>query len=196
MITLLINNTSSANLLTETSFGGLPVKDKADFAWPKCESCESDMQYQGKIKTDIGLELIFLCNNDKDCDQWDAEAGANKVIIVSGEELEFFKPNDVRLSLREIEYGSTLVEVDAESYETARGNWAGNRREVLGQLYGTPGWLQADDTPKCNCCNKPMRFVAQLEEGPDHKTAMNFGGGVAYLFDCIEGKTAKFLWQC
>ena len=36
-----------------------------------------------------------------------------------------------------------------------------------------------------------MRFVAQLEEGPDHRTAMNFGGGVGYLFDCKEGKTAK-----
>ena len=41
-----------------------------------------------------------------------------------------------------------------------------------------------------------MRFVAQLEEGPDHITAMNSsGGGAAYLFDCKEGKTTKFLWK-
>lgn len=42
-----------------------------------------------------------------------------------------------------------------------------------------------------------MRFVAQLEEGLNPKTALNFGGGgTAYLFDSKDGKTAKFLWQC
>ena len=76
--------------------------------------------------------------------------------------------------------------------DNARENWKGNKRDVLGQLYGEPSWIQGDETPECDCCNKPMRFVAQLEEGPDHRTAMNFGGGgVAYLFDCKQGKTAK-----
>lgn len=198
MIQLLISDSSKTNILDDTSFGGLPVHANGETTeWPKCRTCNAEMQYQGKIKTDIGLELIFMCNNDPGmCDEWDAEGGGNKVIVVNPENLDFFKPIDNGLSLRETEYGVKLIETDEEDYDTARENWTGNRREVLGQLYGKPGWIQGDETPECECCNKNMRFVAQLEEGPDHKTAMNFGGGgVAYLFDCKEGKTAKFLWQ-
>lgn len=198
MINLLINDILKTNILDGTSFGGLPVK-KIDesIEWPKCKSCNAEMQYLGKIKTDIGLELIFICSNDPGmCDEWDAEAGGNKVIIVDPENLDFFKPIDNKLSLRETEYGVKIIETMEDDYDTARENWPGNRREVLGQLYGNPSWYQADETPNCDYCDKPMRFVAQLEEGPDHRTAMNFGGGgVAYLFDCKEGKTAKFLWQ-
>ena len=198
MIKLLISDDSQKNILNDSSFGGLPVKENGETTeWPKCKTCNAEMQYQGKIKTDIGLELIFMCNNDPGmCDEWDAEGGGNKVIIVNAEHLGFFKPMDTELSLRETEYGVKLVEREEDDYDSARENWTGNRREVLGQLYGEPDWIQGDETPECDCCNKNMRFVAQLEEGPDHKTAMNFGGGgVAYLFDCEEGKTAKFLWQ-
>lgn len=199
MINLLINDPSKINILHETSFGGLPVKetDKA-FEWPKCSTCNSEMQYQGKIKTDIGFELIFMCNNDPGmCDEWDAESGGNKVVIVDDKNPEFFKPADSGLLLRETEYGVKLVTSDDDDYDSARENWGGNKRDILGKLFGEPDWIQSDETPVCDCCHKPMRFVAQLEEGPDYRTAMNFGGaGMAYLFDCKEGKTAKFLWQC
>ena len=198
MIQLLINDSSKNNILDETSFGGLPVEENGvTTEWPKCKTCSAEMQYLGKIKTDIGLELIFMCNNDPGmCDEWDAEAGGNKAIVVKGENLDFFEPIDRELSLRETEYGVALIASEEKDYDTARENWPGNRRAVLGQLYGEPSWIQGDETPECDCCNKKMRFVAQLEEGPDYKTAMNFGGGgVAYLFDCAEGKTAKFLWQ-
>ena len=68
---------------------------------------------------------------------------------------------------------------------------------MLGQLAGAPSWLQGDETPVCAACQNRMRFVAQLEEGPDHNTAMNFGGGCAYVFDCSCGAaTGKMLWQC
>jgi hypothetical protein len=41
-----------------------------------------------------------------------------------------------------------------------------------------------------------MRFVAQLEQGPDSASEMNFGGGCAYVFDCGCGAhAAKMLWQ-
>lgn len=198
MIKLLINDSSISNTLNETSFGGLPVKEMGHtLEWPRCQTCEAELQYQGKIKTDIGLELIFMCDNDPGmCDEWDAEGGGNKVIIVNHENLEFFSPDDVELAIRKTEYGAKIVEANALDYDSARENWEGNGREVLGQLYGEPVWLQADETPECDCCKQSMRFVAQLEEGPDHRTAMNFGGGgVAYLFDCKAGKTAKFLWQ-
>lgn len=198
MVKLLIHDDSKRNCLDETSFGGLPVRAIRDVTdWPQCRSCNAAMQYLGKIKTDLGLELIFMCNNDDEsCDEWDPEGGGNKAIIVSGTQLEFFKPEDSN-SLREPEYGVNLIETDDADYETARGNWKGSRRDVLGQVFGEPSWIQGDETPDCECCSKPMRFVAQMEEGPDHRATMNFGGGgVAFLFDCQEGKTAKFLWQC
>ena len=205
MIKLLINDSSKHNLLEETSFGGFPVKGiNETIDWPKCKTCAAELQFLGKIKTDIGFELIFMCNNvfgehyksPGICDIWDPDRGANCVIIVNGNELEFFKPIDKKLSLRETEYGVKLIEVEAEDYYNSRENWKGDKRDILGQLYGEPSWYQHDETPDCDVCKTPMRFVAQLEEGPDYETAMNFGCGVAYLFDCVIDKKAKFLWQC
>lgn len=199
MVKLLINDNSKKSLLEETSFGGFPVKGIDQIIeWPKCKTCKADMQYQGKIRTDLGIELIFMCNNAPGmCAQWDPESGGNKVIIIDDKNLEFFKPSDSKLSLIEIEYGVSIVETEDIDYDSARDNWKGDKGDVLGKLYGEPNWIQGEETPVCDCCHKPMRFVAQLEEGPYYSTAMNFGaGGIAYLFDCKQGKTAKFLWQC
>jgi hypothetical protein len=42
-----------------------------------------------------------------------------------------------------------------------------------------------------------MPLVVQLEEGPDHHTSMNFGGGgSAYAFACEPCGAARLLWQC
>lgn len=197
MLKLLTIDKTKTNLLQETSFGGFPVKGTDNsIEWPRCENCDAELQYQGKIKTDIGIELIFMCSSNPGmCDDWDAESGGNKIIVVDAKKLEFFKPKDSD-SIRELEYGVTVVETDDTDYYEAIENWEGDTNEIVGQLYGEPGWIQADETPDCNCCNKPMRFVAQLGESSDQKISMNFGGGMAYLFDCKEGKTAKFLWQC
>jgi hypothetical protein len=184
--------------LAGTSFGSFPIKEAGTSTdWPKCSNCNTDLQYLGKIETDIGIEMIFMCNSDPGmCDEWDADAGGNTVIVVSGDNMEIFKPVS-EMSLRDTEYGARIVEAEGENYDEEREKWQGSQRDVLGKLFGEPDWIQGDETPDCDCCNKPMRFVAQLEEGPDYKTAMNFGGGgMAYLFDCTTGKTAKFLWQC
>lgn len=199
MIKLLINNTAKA-LLTETSFGGLAVRMAQEpYEWPTCAECHEHMRYMGKIKTDLGLELIFICENDPGmCGDEDPDGGANQVIVISElSSLEEFSMDNTENTLRGIEYSSTVVEVEADSYDIARSNWQGKGREILGQLNGQPEWIQGDETPTCDCCQKNMRFIAQLEEGPDYSTAMNFGGGgVGFLFDCPQGKTAKFLWQC
>ncbi|GAB3757188.1 hypothetical protein GCM10028817_28750 [Spirosoma pomorum] len=157
------------------------------------------MQYQGKIKTDAGLELIFMCNNDPGmCDEWDANGGGNKVMLVEGLQLEPFYPTEGELSIRDTsEYSTDIIEIAAEEYYDAKESWGGEDEKVLGQLYGAPSWLQSDETPTCDTCRQPMRFVAQLEEGPSTIELMNFGGGgIGYLFDCVEHKSAKFLWQC
>ncbi|MFB7113316.1 hypothetical protein [Streptomyces sp. NPDC056190] len=70
-------------------------------------------------------------------------------------------------------------------------------RDVLGQLGGVPSWLQHDETPACPSRAQPMSFMAQLEEGRDHRTAMNFGGGgCGYVFVCASCEEGSFLWQC
>lgn len=41
-----------------------------------------------------------------------------------------------------------------------------------------------------------MSLVANLEEGPDHRINVNFGGGRGHLFSCTcEHPEAGFLWQ-
>lgn len=170
------------------SFGGLPVKDRTtSFEWPKCV-CGAELQYQGKIKTDIGYEMIFMEN----CDHW----GSTKVIIVDAEDIESVHPEDSQIAIRETAYVAKIEEVTGDSYDDARDDYPSHRRDVLGHISDRPEWIQGDETPKCDCCGQTMRFVAQLEEGPDYETAMNFGGGCGYLFDCTVGKTAKFITQC
>src|SRR5688572_22261065 len=100
MIKLLIHDNSKSNVLDDSSFGGLPVTESGKvIGWPRCKTCEAEMQYLGKIKTDIGLELIYMCNNDPGmCDEWSAKDGGNKVVIINSEKLEFIKPIGRKLS--------------------------------------------------------------------------------------------------
>ncbi|RZJ71750.1 T6SS immunity protein Tdi1 domain-containing protein [Flavobacterium sp.] len=181
---LLIQDDAKHNL-HQTSFGGYPVREVgAPFEWPKCD-CGAELQYQGKIKTDIGYEQIFMYN----CEDW----GDPEILIVGSENIEFVTPEDPIVALRQTETGVQVNEADTNDYESARLQQSANHKSVLGQQNGRPHWIQGDDTPKCDCCNKKMRFVAQLED--DRDSAMNFGGGCGYLFDCKEGKTAKLISQ-
>ncbi len=186
----------------ETSFGGLPLKGVGEeFKWPTCRSCNGSMQFLGKLKTDRGIEQIFMCQNDPGlCDDWDADAGGNEVLIVSSGDVVSVEPPAGQNTIRDTTYGAVIVEHDSNDYDEARAKWAEQNNapvtQVLGQIFGVPSWVQGDEVPNCDTCNKPMRFVAQLEEGPDRETAMNFGGGgCAYLFDCSCASSGKFLWQ-
>lgn len=89
-------------------------------------------------------------------------------------------------------------EVDAEDYLNAPGHWhqqtGWQELDVLG-VGGKPAWLQNDESPDCSGCNRPMTFVVQLEEGHDHRTSANFGGGSGYGFRCGPRRTAAFLRQ-
>jgi len=184
----------------ETRFGGAPSVD-GDFTWPRCRLCTGNMQFLGQIREEQRLHLAFMCQNRPGvCWEWDADRGGTAVTCVGIDDLRLADlPPDGDVS-RPTLYGARIEHIEAEHYDAARDAWAGGPgrrgRDVLGQLGGTPRWLDADETPPCDHCREPMRFVAQLEEGPDHDTAMNFAGGCGYLFRCeCAGGSGKFLWQ-
>ena len=110
------------------------------------------------------------------------------------------EPPEAGETLRGVHYGARIEEIDEPDYDAARTAWPAQgqrtRRQLLGAIGGEPAWLQADEAPDCDRCRRPMDFVAQLEQGPDHRTEMNFGGGCAYVFRCacVED-SAKLLWQ-
>lgn len=185
------------------SFGGLPVKGvDQDFQWPMCKFCNRPMQFLGKLAVNERIEQIFMCQNDPGlCEEWDANGGANAVVITTAKERESVRPPEGGVTTKSTSYSAVVVDFESDNYDEARRQWARDNnvslRQVLGKMFGAPSWLQGDETPRCDTCQKPMRFVAQLEQGPDSQDEMNFGGGgCAYLFDCVCDSSAKFLWQC
>ena len=166
------------------------------------------MQFLGQIVLDENvvkqLALIFMCQNDPGmCSEWDPNLGGNSALLVGIDQTaQLARPPETGVTVRGAIYGARVVVVDSGEYDDAKQRWADENRtsgmQILGMFGNDPSWIQDDETPTCDACGGKMRFVAQLEEGPDHKTAMNFGGGgLGYLFDCsCPERSAKFLWQC
>lgn len=205
MVHLLIADPAPSPLKPDHRFGGLPVVPKGmDFAWPFCKTCSGAMQYLGRLRIpgEEKLVLLFMCQNDPGlCDEWDADEGGNCAIVVQAIGLSVVQPPHEGVTVLQTEYGAQEVESAKDEYDAAREAWSketGHKiRDIVGQILGQPTWVQADETPTCNACGKPMRFLAQLEQGPEWQTEMNFGGGCAYVFDCAcNPHSAKFLWQC
>jgi hypothetical protein len=178
-----------------TRTGGLPLVHD-DFAWPDCATCEGPMQFLAQLRLD-GRDVlhVFMCQNDPGlCDEWDPTAGGNRAFVLPANGVAATPPPNGETQLGAVS-GVEIVYTEDRDYNEARENW-GRQRDVLGQFGGVPSWIQADETPDCAECGDPMKFVAQLEEGHDHRTAANFGGGCAYAFRCEACRTATFLWQC
>lgn len=184
-------------------FGGTPMVPPG-FAWPACRVCRGNMQFLCTIAEEAPprRHLVFMCQNRPGlCEEWDPDYGGNAVVRCDAAQL---RPADLPAQgevLAAARHAARVVAVEAADYWAARDAWAeansGRVLDVLGQIGGEPAWQQADETPACNDCGQPMRFVAQIEEGPDHRTALNFGSGAAYLFACdCAGGRGKFLWQC
>jgi hypothetical protein len=148
---------------------------------------------------------IFMCQNDPGmCDEWSPTAGGNKALLFPAARVRPMLAPGADDSEDVLRLGAVnavaLVSLPAADYGSAREEWSsrgGNELgNVLGQLGGQADWLQNDETPGCPACTRPMDLVAQLEEGPDHATAMNFGGrGTAFAFACQPCVEAAFLWQ-
>lgn len=159
---------------------------------------------------DRGVLTLFACQNDPGmCADWEPDSGGNQALIWPSVGLAPLprpegageRDDDETPLLLGSVRGVGLVRVDEPDYDLAREEWAaGSDRPasaVLGQLGGSPAWIQGDETPACPSCGGRMRLAVQLEEGPDPSTAMNFGGcGGAYAFACPPCRRATFLWQC
>ncbi|MEV8095897.1 DUF1963 domain-containing protein [Kitasatospora sp. NPDC085879] len=201
-------------LLTRT--GGTPLAP-AGTAWPHCATCEGPMQFLAQILLDDlgrhagtgasdgrGLLALFMCrNNPGGCQEWSPRAGGNRALLLPAEGARPLPLPDLDEHADEDDDPRLLGAVRAVSHQPAPGTGYARARlrptpgRPLGQLGGEPGWLQYDETPECPGCARPMPFAAQLEEGPDPVTAMNFGGGgSAYAFACEPCDHAAFLWQC
>ncbi|MFD4674360.1 hypothetical protein ACFWNN_31885 [Lentzea sp. NPDC058450] len=163
--------------------GGVPLVPDG-FTWPLCRECGGAMQFLAHLPLDIGAVAVFMCQNDPGmCDEWDATSGGNRALLFTAPLSPAVVPAE----------GETLL-----GAVTALGPHAEEPPEefVLGRLGGEPEWWQNDETPACPSCSAPMTFAAQLEEGRDHRTAINFGGGGrGYVFHCRPCGEAAFLWQ-
>lgn len=189
----------------EDLLGGTPPGIDAA-RWPGCADCKHPMQFVALVHAHPerlplagGAAIaLFACNgefSDGACETWDADAGCNRALLLSAEDLaapglgapprgpggeEPLAP----LRRRKIGY-KPHFEADPALEENAEAPADGSK------LGGFPMWIQGDETPACEHCGGPMAFVAQLDEGADR--GLNFGGGMGYLFACRH--TAKFLWQ-
>ncbi|WP_327294377.1 MULTISPECIES: hypothetical protein [unclassified Streptomyces] len=203
-------------LVTRT--GGIPLAP-AGASWPSCATCSGPMQFLAQILLDgmgrpVGkadtradrVLAIFMCQNDPGmCEEWSPTAGGNRALLYPCDALQRMAAPESNGDGDVLRLGAvnavTLVCSPSADYFSAREEWgkrSGNRmRNILGQLGGQADWLQGNETPTCSTCTQPMILIAQLEEGPDHSTAMNFGGcGTAFAFACGPCAQASFLWQC
>lgn len=184
-------------------FGGLPESpDPEGFNWPRRATCSGALQYLGRVPHPAGASkriLIFQCANDPGmCDDWDPSAGGNAAAVIDaaqpGTTIEPPADGDTALSGQ---WSCRIHAVEADDFPAAWERAEQDGLQVLGQLGGEAAWIQADETPDCAACGRPMAFVAQMLEGPDPRAAMNFGGGgCGYVFACAGcGDSASFLWQ-
>ena len=204
MVQLLIAADAPDERSIETRFGGRPlVSDASDFAWPVCAECGGAMQFLGQIAVpstggEPALLALFMCVSERICSTWEPDSGANRAMLMLGERFTLRTPAiEDESTLRAAMYGAMIWEMAGDDYDDARRIWhethEGGGRSMLGCHGGEPAWIQFEEVPVCGC-GAPMAFVAQLEEGPDYRTAMNFGGGSAYVFRCGD-HAAAMLWQ-
>jgi predicted DNA-binding WGR domain protein len=181
---------------SEDVWGGIP-QGVPERDWPICEECDGPMIHAATLHADpkrLPLKkhqalMAFVCNSGDICDFWDADAGANKVLLRTRSDLANptlkAPPKGAKKANRRALSYDEVFEVAQEFEPNAEGP------KDCDKVGGYPAWLQGEaDPPVCNTCNSPMRFVAQLNERD-----LNFAGGLAYVFICEEEHEGKLLMQ-
>ncbi|MFK0254966.1 hypothetical protein [Streptomyces sp. NPDC090445] len=218
-ITLITHAGPAAPHAVVTRIGGVPLAVPGT-AWPSCAECAGPLKFLAQLLLDESgsavagggrphahVLALFACQNRPGtCQDWSPTSGANRALLLPARGLRRIarpRGRDVdpeKLFLGAAHAAEPQVLPDAADYDSAVTAWAARtgrpRNHVLGQLGGPPAWLQYEQTPACGTCAEPMRQAAQLQEGPDPVTALNFGTGRGHAFTCVPCGEAVFLWQC
>jgi len=188
-------------------FGGMPA-GVPESNWPVCHDCKHPMPFVLMLhKHEARLPLqrhgalaLFACNGSFSagaCQSWEADYGCNRVLLLG--EAELRQPalttapvvNGLGaaspMAPRFLKYGKADFEADPVLEQNA------DKVDDASKVGGFPSWVQGDESPTCKQCTARMTFVAQLDERLD--SALNFGGGMGYLFVCPDEHEARFLWQ-
>lgn len=183
---LVLTETAVDELAGVTRLGGLPLAPH-DFAWPSCGDCQRPLQFLAQLVPRSGAELLLLFS----CHFTDCAIGggpdlpSNRAVRVpaTGSQLQQAPANTPTLPLTAVE----LVPFDQANrpYDTARFDPG---RFVFGMMGGVADSVSRH-VPHCTACERPMGFIASLEEG----SLFNFGGVQAFVFAC-EGCTAAQLF--
>jgi hypothetical protein len=72
--------------------------------------------------------------------------------------------------------------------------WASKEVGTRHQLGGKPDWIQDDETPDCELCEKPMTFYGQLDSINDDFIIGDCG--MLYVFYCFDCMEAQVVVQC
>ncbi|MEU2392923.1 hypothetical protein [Streptomyces sp. NPDC007369] len=218
-ITLITHAGPAAPDAATTRIGGVPLAVRGT-AWPSCAECAGPLKFLAQLlldgsgsavaggdRTHAHVLALFACQHRPGtCRDWSPSSGANRALLLPARGLRRIpRPRGRTVDTEKLLLGAAHaaephVLPDAADYDSAVAAWTARtgrpRKDVLGQLGGTPAWLQYDQTPTCRTCTQPMRPAAQLQEGSDPATAMNFGTGRGYAFTCTPCGEAAFLWQC
>jgi hypothetical protein len=173
--------------------------------WPACASCGTPMRFLFQLPHVPGrLELapfaalyVFQCENpDSVCFRWDPHEGANAVLAVEpGPARLEGAPTKARpyaewtLGLAPAREDTEALSVDVNEATDAQLAALDRALEDApeSKVGGVPGWLNGDATPEC--CEAPMRFVAQVAAMP---FGLNLGdNGRGYLFRCASGACGR-----
>jgi len=177
--------------------GGAP-EPVGTLRWPTCAACGVPLRFLFQLPHVPGrLDLspwaavyVFQCENpDTVCFRWDAHAGANTVVAVkeatSAEEGARYKGTPyaewcLGLAPAEEDTETLSVDVNEATDEQLAALDRALEQAPESKVGGVAGWLNGDATPEC--CEAPMRFVAQLAAMP---FGLSFGdNGRGYLFRC------------
>jgi hypothetical protein len=200
-----------APLRDESGYLGSKVggKSLAHVEPPLCKGCGKPMFQAAQVRLDEPAQMsaryqlaqLFYCQdpveseNGTECEVWEADWGANAVILSRlpevvelGPGYEVF-PNSITWQQGpEPPYydGEGVVsDADYELAESISEAWPSDAK-----FGGMPDWVQSEEWPSCPSCGGNTKFVASLDAGllPEQGTSVVWldvwSDGRAYLFIC------------
>lgn len=205
-----------------SKLGGQPVF-VARIESPHCRSCGQPMDFLGQFRLDTPLPLsrhyqmayVFMCPGKYDdrgwlvCPTFEPFSGANALLLQTDRGPALMP----EISSRYLDYTLTLKQVPEPDIDVSEFDLDEALRMQVSyttKIGGVPAWIQANETPNCPHCGRPMRFVGQIDASPDGRLPadisqwkqyhfFDFGDvGLGYVFICPNdcSPNGAFLWQC